>query len=70
MKAVILAAGVGSRLGELAKNTPKCLIKIGEKTILERNIDILVNNGIKKEVEMLGKKYKLRVQEIVRHDKD
>jgi len=35
MKAMILAAGVGSRLGALTHSKPKCLQDIGEKTILE-----------------------------------
>jgi len=35
MKAMILAAGVGSRLGSLTLSKPKCLQEIGDKTILE-----------------------------------
>jgi len=42
MKAVILAAGVASRLRPLTNNTPKCLLKVGNKSILERTIDNLV----------------------------
>lgn len=38
MKAIILAAGNGRRLG---KEKPKCLIKINGKSILERQISIL-----------------------------
>lgn len=49
MKAAILAAGIGSRLGEIGKNTPKCLLEIGNKTLLERQIEILNSCGIKKE---------------------
>lgn len=49
MKVVILAAGIGSRLGEIAKNTPKCLIELGGKTILERNLDLFLKQGIKKQ---------------------
>lgn len=41
MKAMILAAGVGSRLGELTQNTPKCLMQVGQKTILEHVIEQL-----------------------------
>ena len=46
MKAVILAAGVASRLKPLTDNTPKCLLKIGKKNILERTIDNLIQNDI------------------------
>ncbi len=31
MKAVILAAGIASRLRPLTDTTPKCLLKIGER---------------------------------------
>jgi choline kinase len=45
MKAVILAAGIASRLRPLTDNTPKCLLKVGTKNILELSIDnLLVNN--------------------------
>ncbi|MBS3094676.1 NTP transferase domain-containing protein, partial [Candidatus Pacearchaeota archaeon] len=46
MKAIILAAGLGSRLGILGKTIPKCLIKINGKFLLERQIDLLNNSGI------------------------
>lgn len=42
MKAVILAAGIAARLRPLTDNTPKCLLKIGGKTILERTLDNLL----------------------------
>ena len=42
MKSVILAAGVSARLRPLTNNTPKCLLKIGGKTILERTLDNLL----------------------------
>jgi choline kinase len=46
VKAVILAAGTASRLRPLTENTPKCLLKIGDKCLLERTIDGLLANGI------------------------
>ncbi len=42
MKTIILAAGISSRLRPLTDNIPKCLIKLGNKTILERTIDNLI----------------------------
>lgn len=42
MKAVILAAGKGTRMRELTKNTPKPLLRIGDKTLLE-----IIMSGIK-----------------------
>lgn len=41
MKAVILAAGKGTRMGELTQATPKPLLKINGKTLLEWKMDIL-----------------------------
>ncbi|MCO6473013.1 MAG: phosphocholine cytidylyltransferase family protein [Melioribacteraceae bacterium] len=46
MKAVILAAGVASRLRPLTDNTPKCLLNICGKTILERTVSNILDNGI------------------------
>lgn len=40
---VIPAAGRGLRLTPYTENTPKALFEVGGKTLLERNIDILVN---------------------------
>lgn len=39
MKNIVIAAGYATRLGELTKNYPKPLLKIGEKSILERMLD-------------------------------
>ena len=46
-KAMILAAGIGSRMQPLTLKTPKPLIKIGEKNLLERSISLLVEHGVK-----------------------
>jgi len=45
MKAVILAAGVNNRLKMLAKDIPKCLLKIGKTTILDSQIKMLTSIG-------------------------
>lgn len=39
MKNIVIAAGYATRLGELAKNFPKPLLKIGNSTILGRMLD-------------------------------
>lgn len=39
MKNIVIAAGYATRLGELTKNFPKPLLKIGENTILGRMLD-------------------------------
>ena len=45
MKAVILVGGLGSRLKEFTKIIPKPLLPIGEKSILEIQIEKLKNSG-------------------------
>jgi len=54
MKAVILAAGTASRLRPLTNNTPKCLLKVGDKSILELTIDNLILNNIDEIVLVTG----------------
>jgi dTDP-glucose pyrophosphorylase len=44
--AVIMAGGRGQRLKPLTDNTPKPLLKVGEKPIIEYNIDRLASYGI------------------------
>tara|TARA_B100001540_G_scaffold317257_1_gene349694 strand:+ start:1984 stop:2736 length:753 start_codon:yes stop_codon:yes gene_type:complete len=46
MKAIILAAGLGSRLGKFGENIPKGLIIINGKTLIQRQIEIFHNCGI------------------------
>ncbi len=46
MKAIILAAGKGNRLGELTKNIPKGMLKLFGKTLIERQIEIYQKCGI------------------------
>ena len=46
MKAVILAAGKGERLGAITQKTPKPMIKIAGKPVLEHNILMCKNSGV------------------------
>lgn len=45
MKAMILAAGFGKRLKPLTNDTPKPMLKVGNQSLIERNIDSLINSG-------------------------
>jgi L-glutamine-phosphate cytidylyltransferase len=45
MRAVILAAGRGSRLGELGADRPKCLVQLAGRPLLERQIAALRGGG-------------------------
>jgi len=45
MRAIILAAGRGSRMGQLGDARPKCLVEIAGKSLLERQIAALRSGG-------------------------
>ena len=46
MKAIILSAGQGSRLGHLVDGKPKCLIEFNGRTLLDRQLDTLKACGV------------------------
>ncbi|MDI1235671.1 MAG: nucleotidyltransferase family protein [bacterium] len=48
LQAVIMAGGKGERLLPLTENTPKPLLKVGNKAIIQYNVDLLNQYGIKK----------------------
>jgi L-glutamine-phosphate cytidylyltransferase len=54
MKAIILSAGQGSRLGHLTDDRPKCLIDFNGRTLLDRQLDTLAANGIEEAVVVTG----------------
>jgi histidinol-phosphate/aromatic aminotransferase/cobyric acid decarboxylase-like protein/choline kinase len=56
MQALILAAGKGSRMGELTEHCPKCLVKVGGIPIIDRTIDALKFAGITKLNVVVGYK--------------
>jgi choline kinase len=56
MKAIIVAAGPGSRLMPVTNEKPKCLLDVGGKTILERALGTLGENGVEDIVVVSGYK--------------
>ena len=54
MKAIILSAGQGSRLGHLTDDRPKCLIEFGGRSLLDRQLDALEANGVEEAVVVTG----------------
>lgn len=59
MKAVILAAGVGSRLRPLTNNVPKCMVEVNGVKIIEKQIKSLLNNGIKEIIVVTGYQHEI-----------
>ncbi len=47
MKVIILAAGIGQRLGAEAQGRPKCLLEVGAASLLARHIRILQRCGLR-----------------------
>jgi L-glutamine-phosphate cytidylyltransferase len=54
MKAIILSAGQGSRLGHLTDDRPKCLIDFNGRSLLDRQLDTLAANGVDEAVVVTG----------------
>ena len=54
MKAIILSAGQGSRLGHMVSDRPKCLIDFNGRSLLDRQLDTLDANGVHEAVVVTG----------------
>jgi L-glutamine-phosphate cytidylyltransferase len=63
MKAIILAAGQGTRIRAVHGERPKCLIKVDDETILDHQIDGLSKAGIDEIAIVVG----YEKQQIIRH---
>ena len=56
MQAVILAAGMGKRLGELTKGNTKCMIEVGGETLISRLLRQLDKHSLSKIILVVGYK--------------
>ena len=56
MKAIFIAAGKGSRLGNITKDLPKPLVDVNSKSIIERQISLLRKNNVNDIVVVTGYK--------------
>lgn len=54
MKALLLVAGRGTRLGIYAENSPKSLLEVGGKPLLLQIVERIISNGIKEFVVVVG----------------
>ena len=59
MKAIILAAGRGSRMKNLTDDKPKCLVKLHQKPLLERQLESLRKSGINEIAIVTGYKHEM-----------
>lgn len=56
MQAIILAAGMGRRLGEYTKDNTKCMLSINGEKLIDRTLTILSNLNITKVIIVIGYK--------------
>ncbi len=63
MKAVILAAGRGTRIRSETAGRPKCLLKVGDRTLLDGQIDWLFQEGVSETAVVVG----YRKEDIMSH---
>lgn len=54
MQAVILAAGMGKRLGEYTKNNTKCMVEVNGVKLIDRVIKQLGSLNLKRLVLVVG----------------
>lgn len=64
MRAVIMAAGVGSRIQGVLHNKPKCLIEVNGQSLISRIVDMLQRKGIHDITVITGYKGELIRREI------
>lgn len=67
MIAVILAAGMATRLRPLTDRCPKCLLEVGGKNLLQRSLDALMENGVRMFVIVTGYKSEMIERFILDH---
>lgn len=54
MRAILLAAGMGNRLRPLTLETPKSLIEVNGKPLLERQVEYLKEKGVEDIIVVIG----------------
>lgn len=54
MQAIILAAGMGKRLGELTKNNTKCMVEVDGVRLIERALRILERKNLNRIILVVG----------------
>ncbi|MHC4958496.1 MAG: phosphoenolpyruvate mutase [Planctomycetota bacterium] len=70
-KAILLAAGHGAELGALTEDRPKCMIEVGGRPILAKQVDVLKSAGLRDITVVRGyKKEAVDIKDVVTVDVD
>ena len=64
MKAIILAAGMGTRISKFIEEKPKCMVDVGGKTLIRYTIDLLKRKGVSEIVVAVGYKAEYVMEEL------
>ena len=67
MRAVILAAGRGTRIAEVTGGRPKCLLSFGDRTVLDVQIESLFGLGVTDLAIVVGHEREQIVEHVARH---
>lgn len=54
MQGLILAAGMGNRLGKFTKDNTKCMVELNGKKLIDYTLEALIKVGIKKVIIVIG----------------
>ena len=65
MKAFILAAGVSRRLYPETYNTPKCLLDVGGKPIINYQLEAIQNIGIQEVTMIVGYHREMLIKHVI-----
>lgn len=64
MQAIILAAGMGKRLGELTKENTKCMIRINGTCLIDRLLNQLDSLNLERIILVIGYQGKKLIEHI------
>lgn len=70
MQALMLAAGMGKRLGKFTNNNTKCMVEVAGKKLIDRAIEAVIEAEIKKMIIVVGYKGKALIDYIKGNYKD
>ena len=65
MQAMILAVGMGKRLGKYTKDQTKCMVEVNGKTLIEHALDKLKAVGVTRIILVIGYRHHVLFQTLL-----